>query len=284
MKKLLIPVLLLAGLSGRLANAQDNDQKRYLNDALLQKVWETDAVLTTAESVLYDGGSNTLFVSNINGEPVAKDGNGFISMLDTTGKVRNLKWATGLNAPKGMAVMDGKLYVSDVDELVEISLNSGNISKRYPVKGATFLNDVATDGKRIVVSDSRTGKIHELKNGDMVMLKDGQAGINGLAFSSEGVLYSLDKTGVVEHGSGSTRIVNKVVTGGDGLIILKDNTFIVSRWQGEIYLVSNGMEKLLLDTKAQKSNTADIEYLSQTNLLLVPTFAKDRVVAYRLEF
>jgi hypothetical protein len=38
----------------------------------------------------------------------------------------------------------------------------------------------------------------------------------------------------------------------------------------------------LLSTKEQGSNTADIEYLPNLNLLLVPTFFKNCVVAYKL--
>lgn len=284
MKRSFTSFITLAICLGQMASAQTDSKKLYLRDASLEKVWETGTELTTSESVLYERSSKTLFVSNINGDPLAKDGNGFISKLATDGSVKNLKWATGLNAPKGMAIMGGKLYVSDVDELVELSLATGKITKRYPVKGAKFLNDVATDGRRVLVSDSQTGKIHELKNGSMETVKEDQAGINGLAFNPAGDLYSLDKSGLVKHGTNNSEVVNKTVTNGDGLIILNDRTFIASRWQGEIYLISNGTQKLLLDTKAQKSNTADIEYIREENLLLVPTFAKNTVVAYRLKF
>lgn len=40
--------------------------------------WETDTVLTTCESVLYDPTNDVLYVANIAGNPEGKDGNGFI--------------------------------------------------------------------------------------------------------------------------------------------------------------------------------------------------------------
>lgn len=250
----------------------------------LEKVWETDSTMTTAESVLYDAAGNRLFVSNINGDPTGKDGNGFISVLHTDGTVKQLKWSSGLNAPKGMAVMSGKLYVSDIDELVEIDLASGKITARHPVADAVFLNDVATDGRKVLVSDSQTGNIHVLANGKMSLFASGQKGINGLEFDKNGTLYSLDERGLLKHSSDGKKqeIINDKVTGGDGLLILDGDTFIASRWQGEIYRIIRGKEELLLDTRNEKSNTADIGFIPEQNLVLVPTFFKNKVVAYKL--
>lgn len=251
----------------------------------LVKAWETDSVMTTAESVLYDPQSKSLFVSNINGDASSKDGNGFISILNTNGSVKNLKWGTGLNAPKGMAIRTGKLYVSDIDALVELDLTNGKITNRYPIQNAVFLNDVATDGNKVFVSDSRTGIIHVLENGRVSTWKENQKGINGLEFDKSGNLFSLDERGLVKHSADGKQheIINNVVTNGDGVVILDENTFVVSRWQGEIYRISNGKEQLLLDTKTEKSNTADLGYMPEQNLILVPTFFKNKVVAYTLD-
>jgi hypothetical protein len=252
----------------------------------LTKVWETEAVMTTAESTLYDKNSNAIFVSNINGHHSEKDGKGFISKINTDGTVSEQNWITGLNAPKGLAVMNGKLYVTDIDELVEINMSDRKISKKYPVPGATFLNDAATDGKKVYFSDSQTGKVHVLDNGKVSTLTEGMDGINGLAFNDKGQLFVLDGKGLRKYNMDSkdTETINDVVTGGDGLVIIDDDTYIASRWQGEIYLIKDGKEHLLLDTKAEESNTADIDYIEEENLVLVPTFMKNKVVAYRLEY
>lgn len=280
-KSIIAAALLFSGTT-----MAQNIQNLDLTKAKLEKVWETDTSMTTAESVLYDHDTGTLYVSNIDGAPTKKDGNGFISTLNTDGKVKKLKWATGLDAPKGMAILAGKLYVSDIDALVEIDLASGKILKRYPITGAGFLNDVAAFENQVVVSDSQMGTIHALENGKISLLATDQKGINGLAFNKQGHLFSLDGKGLIMHGAPNQggQVLNSKVTGGDGLIILENGAFIASRWQGEIYLISQGREKLLLDTKDQKSNTADIEYIPQDKLVLVPTFFKNKVVAYRLSY
>jgi hypothetical protein len=252
----------------------------------LTKVWETDSVMTTAESTLYDRSANTIYVSNIAGHHSEKDGKGFISTMQPDGTVSKLEWVTGLNAPKGMALMDGKLYVTDIDELVEINVADSRIANRYPVQGAKFLNDAATDGQKVYFSDSETGKVHALENGKVTTVAEGFNGINGLAFNEAGQLFVLDGKGLRRYNveNKSIESVNEAVTGGDGLVIIDDSTYIASRWQGEVYLIRNGKEHLLLDTKAAKSNTADIDYIADQNLVLVPTFMKNKVAAYKLAY
>ena len=120
MKTIVATFLLIFGFGITVSNAQG-----------LEKVWETTTELKTPESVLYDEERDIIYVSNINGSPAELDGNGFISILDSNGKIKNLKWVTGLNAPKGMAIYKTKLFVSDIKQLVEIDIKSGKILKKY---------------------------------------------------------------------------------------------------------------------------------------------------------
>lgn len=250
------------------------------------KAWETDSIMTTAESTLYNSENNIIYVSNIDGHHSEKDGKGFISILNPDGSIGKLDWVTGLNAPKGMAIMDGNLYVTDIDELVQINIANSSIVNRYPVQDAAFLNDAATDGKNIYFSDTETGRVHVLENGNVNLVTEGMAGINGLAFNKTGQLFILDGKGLHKYVMADkiTESVNDAVTGGDGLVVIDDSTYIASRWKGEIYLIRNGKEQLLLDTKNEDSNTADIDYIPSEKLVLVPTFLKNRVAAYKLDY
>jgi hypothetical protein len=252
----------------------------------LSKQWETDSIFTTVESVLFDEGTNIIYTSNIDGDHSTKDKKGFISKISPDGKVTQLKWVSGLNAPKGSTIMNGKFYVTDIDELVEINIADSSITKKYRVPGAAFLNDAANDGKNVYFSDSKTGKVHVLKDGKVSTVTAGRTGANGLAVNDKGELFILDGKGLSKRGLTDTTstFINEIVTGGDGLVIINDSTYIASRWQGEIYLIRNGKETLLLDTKAQGSNTADIDYIADQKLVLVPTFMKNKVVAYKLDY
>lgn len=262
-------------------NAEMQDQ----TEPSLTLVWETEESLTTNESVLFDDATGTVYVANINGDPSEKDGNGSIGTISLDGEILDGEWVSGLNAPKGMGILDGKLYVTDIDELVEIDIASATVSQTYPVEGAEFLNDVDAAGSRVYFSDSGTGTIHVLEDGEVDVFAEGQEGINGLRIDSDGTLYGLDGSGLkVYDEEGNAEIINDVVTGGDGLIILGDDNYLASRWQGEVWIVLGEEEVKLLDTTADESNTADIEYIEEENLVLVPTFFKNKVAAYRLDY
>lgn len=251
----------------------------------LTMLWETPETLITNESVLYDEATGTIYVANIEGDPMGKDGKGSISIIDKEGKIVTQEWITGLNAPKGMGIDNGKLYVTDIDRLVEIDIASASISNTYPVDGAEFLNDVDAHEGKVYFTDMNAGKVYKLEDGDVAMISEGHTSINGIAVAEDGTIYGLDASGMkVWNADGTTTIVNANVTGGDGLVILGDGNFVASRWQGEIWFATADGETLLLDTKDIESNTADIGFIPGENIVLVPTFFKNKVVAYKLDY
>ena len=260
----------------------------YISSASSQKLvelWRTGPQLKTPESVLYDAETGIIFVANINGNPTTKDGNGFISQLNPDGSIKKQDWVTGLNAPKGMAIYAGKLYVSDIDELVEIDRNKGEIIKRYPASGALFLNDVAasTDGL-IFVSDSQAGRIHVLDQGHLTVWLEGDAfrNTNGL-YTENGKLYAGSE--VIKEIDIPTKAIKIIQTGCQGIDgITKDEkgNFVFSNWEGRIFYRQEGKLTKMWDSVADKINTADISFAPQIGLLLVPTFFDNQVVAYKI--
>lgn len=129
-------------------------------------LWTLATEFAAPESAYFDATSGAVFVSSINGGILEKDGNGYISRLTPDGKAVNMKWATGLHAPKGMRSLGGTLWVTDIDEVVAIDIASGKISARVNVEGASFLNDLATapDGT-VYASDSNNSTIFAVKDG-----------------------------------------------------------------------------------------------------------------------
>lgn len=251
----------------------------------LEKVWQTTCDLKTPESVLYDNDRDVIYVANIDGNPTEKDGNGFISILNADGSEKNLKWITGLNAPKGMAVFEGKLYVSDIDELIEIDIKKGEIANKYPAAGAKFLNDVtACMNGKIFISDMQTAKIHVLEQNILTVWVEGAPleSPNGL-MAEKGKLYVGDKN-IYEFDikTKESKMVVEDAGGVDGLEKNKDGDFVFSNWPGRIFIHKNGKTIKLLDTAEKKINTADIDYSMKQDLILVPTFFDNRIVAYKI--
>jgi hypothetical protein len=101
------------------------------------------------ESALFDTQRKVVYASNVAGDANAKDGVGFISKISPDGKLIELEWVKGLNAPKGMVMKGDKLYVSDVDQLVEIDIDKGEVSNRWNAEGSKFLNDTVVDAQLV---------------------------------------------------------------------------------------------------------------------------------------
>lgn len=268
----------------------------------VEEVWATDTTLETPESVLYDPEDAILFVSNIGGKnPEEKDDNGFISKVSLDGKIENLKWVTGLNAPKGMGLLGENLYVTDIDRLVEINTETGEITETWPVEGAKFLNDIAADtvNNTLYVTDMSENKIYKFKDGALkVWIDSSLSGPNGV-YVHDGKLY-LASNGDQTFKSIdlNTKSIMTIATGigaGDGVEYTgMDDEFLVSDWNGQVYLLDtepNADEEkedimdnsTVINTKDQKVNSADIGFIKGQNILLVPTFFDNRVVAYKID-
>ncbi len=263
------------------------------------KLWET-AGFKNPESALFDNEAGVVYVSNVNGEPTAKDGNGFVSKVSPNGKIQTLEWVKGLNGPKGLAHAGGKLYVADIDELVEIDLKSGAIAKRYPAAGAKFLNDVAADAAgNIYVSDMATNTIWRLSGGKFeVFVNDAKLeSPNGLAVENDtlwvaawGVMTNgmetkvpghlkrvslIDKT-ITSHGNGSP------LGNLDGLEPLGDGAYLVSDWvAGKVFRITpTGEANLLFELGP---GTADLGYDRASATTYIPQMKTGMLYALKVK-
>src|SRR5256885_2475937 len=112
--------------------------------------------LASAEALSFAPARAVYFVSNINGDPGIKDGNGFITRITADGVVDSLHFIQGgrngvaLNAPMGSRVQGDTLWVLDVDVLRGFNARTGAPVKAIDLApaGAGFLNDltVGPDG------------------------------------------------------------------------------------------------------------------------------------------
>jgi len=117
--------------------------------------------LATPESVLYDAANDRYLVSNINGSPTGVDNNGYIAELSPDGKVIQGKFISGgvknvkLDAPKGMGISKGTLYVADITVVRKFDAKTGAVQGEIRFPKATFLNDIAVSSDdKVYVSDS----------------------------------------------------------------------------------------------------------------------------------
>lgn len=250
-----------------------------------EALWETEG-LRTPESVLVHqlDGRKVLLVSEIEGGHSDADGKGGIALLDINGDIVDQDFIRGLNAPKGMGVYGSTLYVTDMTELVAADLVTGEVTARYPVADSVFLNDVAVDAQGVVYfSDTRTGKVHRLVDGEVETYLEGLDGANGLYTEGDALYIGAGKTLYVARGGEVSVVAEGFEDGIDGVEALADGGFVVSCWVGLMYHVSEeGEVTRLLDSRDPQVNTADIGYDPDTNIVYIPTFLSHSVRAHQL--
>lgn len=251
--------------------------------------------LRVPESVLWyqqQTNGNTdrlLFVSEIDGQGSAADGMGGIAVLNTDGSVRNKDWLRGLNAPKGMAVFQNKLYIADLTEVVVVDIASAKILQKITAPDAVFLNDVTVDKQgRLYISDTRKNRIYKLEQNQISIWLEHVAAANGLKVVDEQLYIAAGDKLLNVDLADPNKAITPVAVGfaerADGLEPVGNGDFIVSCWAGLVYYVSaDGKITELLDTRALKLNTADIGWDQATKTLYIPTFFGNSVQAFQLK-
>lgn len=254
----------------------------------LVKNWATEPVMFSAESVLYSANDKLLYVSNMgpSKSPGAKDGDGSIGKVGLDGKVIEAEWIKGLNAPKGLGLYEGKLYVADIDRVVVIDVAAGAIKQTIPIEGAGSLNDLTVDYKGVVyVSDHKLGRVYMLNDEEATVFVDNVKNPNGV-LACEKDFYILARGDVLLVQPDHT--VKTVVTGldasVDGIENIVGDEFLVTCAKGIIYEVNvaTGTARVLLDQRDAGIQTADLGYNARDGILYVPTLFTNQVIAYQL--
>src|SRR5512143_1625284 len=156
------------------------------------------SLITTArgfqapESVFWDAASRTWFVSNVVGKENEKDGEGWISRLDASGRIQKARWVVGLDSPHGIRVHAGTLYAADVDRVVVIDVAKARIRERISAPGAKFLNDVAvTASGDVYVSDTLGDAIYRCRSACEIFVKsESLQGPNGLLVDDDRLIVA----------------------------------------------------------------------------------------------
>lgn len=272
--------------------------------AMFASAGATDS-LQTPESVRYDADLDAFFVSNINGNPSQKDGNGFIVRVDAgntaaaTRVIEGGKKGVTLNAPKGIAIVGDTLWVSDIDAVRAFNKRTGAPIASVDLRPmqATFLNDVVIgpDGA-VYVTD--TGVAFDASGTVSHPGKDRIFKITGrkptVAFASDSLLQSPNGIAwdgangrfVVGQFSGKTVIawkpgdstVTQVATGPgsyDGLEVLGDGRVLVTSWaDSAVHAIKDGTMTTVV---GNVDGPADIGVDTKRNVLAVPRFTAGRV-------
>jgi len=261
--------------------------------------WET-AGFVGPESVVFDTVRQEYYVSNMGtfGQG-ATPGDGFISRLSVDGKIIELRWVTGFDNPKGLALANGRLYVGDDKDLVEIDIAAGKVAKRYaPADGPGSFNDCTADAAgNVYVCSGRLDTVFRLSGGEFgpwyTLDKARTGGLNGLKAEKDRLLLGgwsvKGPDGGEQLGHISTvafadkalgRLGDQPVCHIDGLEPDGQGGYTVTDWlTGDVLQVTaDGKTSPLLQLG---KGTADHTYLVDQKLLVIPQMLENKLRAYR---
>jgi glucose/arabinose dehydrogenase len=255
----------------------------------------------TPESVKWDSAQDVYFVSNINGAPNAKDGNGYISIVGPAGMVRDSQFIKGLNAPKGMALVRDTLWVADIDVVRAFNSRTGAPVATVPIPGAVFLNDIAAapDGS-LYITDTAirfgakgaehvgTDAIYRITPDHKVstaLKSDSLGRPNGIIWdgaSQRFIVVSFGGNKLVAWKPGDTQVSTLGTGPGqfDGVELVKGAIWVSSWADSSVSRYENGAGTSLI--KGVPS-PADIGYDARRNRILVPIFTGNRVEIWQLQ-
>ena len=289
-----VAALTIGGCGDR---AEDAVETRANDDLVI-----ADVGFATPESVIHDEIADVYLVSNISGDPFAKDGDGFISRLAPDGSVLALRWidssrtSTRLDAPKGLALTAEHLWVADIDTLRRFDRQTGEFAGSVPIEGSTFLNDVTVgpDGE-LYVTDSGFGPGFEPNGSDAIWRVAADLSVRALCQdptlgNPNGIAYGNVDLFAVSWTTGEFALVGekgpmapvKLPTAQlDGLVRTPDGRWLISSWAGRcVYeLAPNGTATVVV---AEVDTPADIGFDGTRMRILIPSFSSDRVIVRRL--
>ncbi|WP_261843012.1 hypothetical protein [Aliamphritea ceti] len=260
-----------------------------------QPLWQLQQ-LDQPESVAADPDNQWLYVSNINGAPTELNGKGYISRVNKQGKQFSQHWLTGLDAPKGLAINNGKLYVADMQTLHVINLSTGIVQQRHKLENAVMLNDITVGSDDTVyVSDMLGGGIYQLKNNQLSMWIEPEKlphpnGLlwekNQLLIASWGLDMQADFTttipGSLYQVNPSDKVLQPLATGYqlgnlDGIVSHK-NALYVSDWiSGELYQLKDNQRQKVLS-----SNPGLADIGGEGDILYAPMMMDNALMAWQL--
>lgn len=261
----------------------------------------TVSELRTPESVKWDASQDVYFVSNINGSPGDKDGNGFITRIDVDENMRDTVFISGLNAPKGMAIVGDTLWVTDIDEVRGFNTKTAAPVATVAVPGAVFLNDIAAapDGSLYItdtairfgasgaehVGTDQILRIAPNRTVSVALSGDTLGRPNGIAWDEDNdqfVIVSFGGNAVFgwKPGAAAPTVIATGKGQFDGVEIADDEIWVSSWADSSVYSYEAGQWTRAI---SGVPSPADFGYDAKRKRLLIPVFTGNRVEIWEVK-
>lgn len=245
--------------------------------------WRLKEHLCEPETALFIPSLGRWLVSNICG--FAANGKGYLSLVHSDGRMDQARWLDGLNAPAGMALYQGRIYLADFDRVRIIEIASGKIVDELnpqPTPGA--LNDIAVDRNGMVyVSDSARHSVLEVTKTSSRAIP--QAGVfrfaNGLHIHDQQLLVGGEKSLILDLQSHHIRPMEaNIPLDLDGIESDGLGGWVLSPVGGAVWHINAGGDTRIW--RGPGISSTNIGYHPATRQVVVPTGYDNELIAFRL--
>ncbi len=242
-----------------------------------------------SESLSYDADRDLIVSVNAGMSQDLVPNDGYVSLLNPDGTVHTPKWigvnrnGLTLNHPLGSQIVNGMLYVVDIDTVRWFDSKTGEPKGNIPVNGAGRFNDleVAKDGTIYATvtgapNDPTTWKIYKITpQGQSSVLITGAplAMPNGITIDGQGnlVIVNIGSNAVLTFTPEGKLVTTEqaVDPGNDGIVVTADGTkYVSSVRQGTVSRIRPGQKAEIVASGIPSA--ASMTYDSKRNRLLIP--------------
>ena len=242
-------------------------------------------LLNAPESIVFDGDSQRFLISNVKGKSIVS--------MDIKGSMK--PWLKrGLSSPRGLAILDKKLYVADGKSIAIISLASAKVESTVPIPDAVMLNDLAFDKHGLLYVTDTGGNCLYLVD---VVAKKANKLSSPLLKSPNGIIYDMPRdqmfiVGFTERASilslsttdKSIRVfVDSIYSNLDGIAIDDLGRIYFSSWTEKMIVEIPQEQNRFVAKFKDLTDAADILYYLPNNELLVPLMSENRIQRISLD-
>jgi glucose/arabinose dehydrogenase len=249
------------------------------------------------ESVVYDEAGGAIFVTNINSPDQSSNGQGYVTKANPDGSIVTEKFTDGLNAPRGIDMANGRLYVGQNGEVIEIDATSGEVVARHAVENGLFNDVLALPDGRVLITETMTGSIYvidgeefsqwladpALTGANGLLLVDGQVLVASIGDLSKG--FANIKPANIKSVNLETKEITDFGTADplgnlDGLSSLPDGSVLVSdNFTGDLIKVSaDGTHEIMANAGPGAADQDNVG-----NVVVVPVIQSNALVAFTVE-
>jgi outer membrane protein assembly factor BamB len=313
---LLVPAVMLTGVAANQAWAQDKPPAtkpfvagqplgvtldgKYTPMSRNVKVY---GAVVNAESCSYDAVRGLIVVPNRGADQSQIPNDGFVSLLNHDGSVHTVKWIGAtrdgltLNHPLGSDIVNGLLYVADIDGgttateptvavIRKFDMKTGAPAGELRVSQSPGINDIAVTADGTIYGTQTRVPAQKPDPGHSKVFRITAAGVvselivgpplrapNGIALDNDGnlVVVNIDNNEVLTFTLDGRLLKTEhaVQAGNDGLVIMKDGTkYVSSVRQGGVSRIRPGQPAELIASGIP--NAASMCYDSGANQLVIP--------------